>query len=202
MKKVKKFLSAIFILTMLAVIPAAAKDVAEERSGSIHVCLTDGEEGSQKQGIEFQCIKAASLEDGEYILTGMFKDSGIDLNHMDFADEIDTAAKRLAGYDVSGISQKTDSNGEAVFENLESGVYLIKAANSEKYDLISPLLVSVPMWDEMKKEMQYDVTVIPKHAPQKETDIPTTGVQENIAFYLVCIGCCAVIAASQIRSRK
>jgi len=54
--------------------------------------------------------------------------------------------------------------------DLEEGVYQMQIFAEEEYEFM-PSVVSIPMWDENKEEMQYEFTVIPKyiyHEPEEE----------------------------------
>lgn len=56
--------------------------------------------------------------------------------------------------------------------DLEKGVYQIQAFTDSGYEFM-PSVVSVPLWDEEEKEMQYEITVIPKYTVLPQA--PDTG---------------------------
>ena len=67
--------------------------------------------------------------------------------------------------------------------DLEEGVYQMQIFAEEEYEFM-PSVVSIPMWDENKEEMQYEFTVIPKyiyHEPEEEihTEIPFSSPPET-----------------------
>ena len=65
-------------------------------------------------------------------------------------------------------------NGQNIGEitELDEGIYQIQAFAEAGYEFM-PSLISVPMWNEEEKEMQYDITVLPKYSVQTQT--PMTG---------------------------
>lgn len=172
----------------------------EDRRGQISVTLSEGTNGTSREGVTLSCVKAASIIDGHYVLDEPYSDSGIDLNHLKNADELEQAAQTLARVSASEASAEnhstTDKWGKAVFHELEVGVYLIHAENTDHYDDITPLLLSVPTWDETAKEMLYEITVIPKHTPKPKPEIPKkpapqTGINSPVFWYF---GGAAVLA--------
>ena len=89
---------------------------------------------------------------------------------------------------------KTDSNGQCSIDNLEIGVYLVKAKNIANYDNITPFIVSIPAWSDTNKTMSYDLEVIPKHTEITEkgkSKVPATGyndkVMMNVAVGSICL---------------
>lgn len=79
------------------------------------------------------------------------------------------------------------------FKNLEVGVYLIYAQDTETYDTVEPSLIAVPTWNDSEGEMQYDVMIAPKHTekPEKEDNVaPQTSLQENTWKYVTAAGIC------------
>lgn len=72
----------------------------------------------------------------------------------------------------------------AVISELENGLYQIQAFGDSEYEFM-PSVVSVPMWNEQEKEMQYDITVIPKytHHMQVQEIAPQTGDESLGAGY-------------------
>lgn len=163
------------------------KEITTNRTGSITVSLTDGKEGTNKTGIRFQCIKVADVINGEYVLTEEFTIAEVDLNNLKNSNELNTAANTLAKYESNGVELTTDTNGELQFEELEVGVYLLKAKDSDTYDTISPTLIAIPTWNEATSDMQYDLTVYPKHSPKPDKltpSIPQTGIEDHTLLYL------------------
>lgn len=171
--------------------------------GSITIKLTDGEEGTSKEGVEFSYTRVADISNGEYVL--LDDTENVNLNAIETADELEQAATTLS--DMVAVSDgiaTTDETGKAVIENLEVGVYLLKAEKTANYETITPTLIAIPTWDESKGDMLYDVTVIPKHTPNpvdettapKDSVAPQTNAENYTGVYL--IGAVALIVLATI----
>ena len=170
--------------------------------GSITIKLTDGEEGTSKEGVEFSYTRIADIENGEYMLLDDTVD--LNLNKIETAEELEQAATTLGDIVVAsdGVAT-TDGTGKAVIENLEAGVYLLKAENTANYETITPTLIAIPTWDESKGDMLYDVTVIPKHTPVPVDETttpggsvaPQTNVENRTGVYLLAATILIVLAA-------
>ena len=67
---------------------------------------------------------------------------------------------------------------------LETGLYQIQAFADSGYEFM-PSVVSVPLWNEEEKEMQYNITVIPKYTRHIEVQAsaPKTGDDGSGAVY-------------------
>ncbi len=170
----------------------------EDRQGSVHIVLTDGKTGSGKEGIRFFCAKVADVEDGGYVLLDAYRDSGVDLDAIENSDDLDAAAKTLAEYGDSGRSVQTGQDGEATIEDLEVGVYLLTAEDTESYDTVSPVLIAVPTWDGQEGEMRYDVSVEPKHTPKPDegrNTAPQTSLADHTREYTAAAAACFLGAA-------
>ena len=183
-KKIKKWLPLI-LTTLLFSFPAHANEnialpddlenISQEQ-GSIEIELTDGGVGTTKEGVIFEYAKVADVVDGEYELLDTYQESGIDLNAIGTAEQLEEVALELSAYKTSDGSCVTDADGKAIIKDLEVGVYLLYASDDARYDDITPLLIAIPTWGEQEGDMLYDVKVIPKHTPvppgQIITDTP------------------------------
>lgn len=173
-------------------------EVKEEKTGSIAIQLTDGKAGSNKNGIRFSCVKVADVIAGEYVLDTRYQQSGVDLNGVDSATALKTAAEKLSGYQTGEEKTvTTDQNGAVSFSNLEVGVYLIQGEDNPTFDVIEPALIAIPTWSDAEKEMLYEVTMEPKHTPrpdQPNHTAPQTGLQDRTLYYLAGAGGCIAVA--------
>ena len=164
------------------------------KTGSIQVMLTDGKAGTEKSNVKIICQKVADIMNGEYVLTDTYKKSEVDLNAIENANDLKTAAEKLlATAGESTSAAQTDAEGFVTFKNLEVGVYLIYAQDTETYDTVEPSLIAVPTWNDSEGEMQYDVMIAPKHTekPEKEDNVaPQTSLQENTWKYVTAAGIC------------
>lgn len=160
----------------------------EERFGSIDIRLSDGEKGTSKEGVKISVLKVADIEKGEYVLDDAYKNTGVDLNDIQNASELEAAATKIADVAGTGTVLSTDMNGRTTFQDLEVGVYLIEATDDSKYDDITPLLLSIPTWSEEDETMMYDLDVNPKHTPKPEEgkthkSAPQTNLDSPIVLY-------------------
>lgn len=164
------------------------------KTGSIQVALTDGKAGTEKANVKISCQKVADIVQGEYVLTEDYENTGVDLNAIENANELKTAAEQLLSNGGKSTSTTaTDESGTVTFKDLEVGVYLISAEDTETYDTVEPSLIAVPTWNDSEGEMQYDVMIAPKHTekPEKEDNVaPQTSLQENTWKYVTAAGIC------------
>ncbi len=192
-------------------LPENVSEVNTQKTGSIEIELTDGEEGTSKEGVIFHYSKVAEIVDGQYELIDPYKGSGIDLNAIEYAEELDEAAEKLSYYKASDGICKTNANGIAQMKNLQTGVYLLYVADQKNYEEITPVLIAVPTWGEQEGTMLYDVKVYPKHTPLlKDTENPKsetikpvkTGDSQDVSGLVVSIGLAAGIVVGIILWKK
>lgn len=154
--------------------------VMDNVTGTITVTLTDGKEGTSKSGVEFSCDKIADITGGEYVLTEQYQASGVDLNSIANASDMETAAQKLAEtVQPSGLTATTSEDGTLVFQDLEVGVYLLSATNDDNYDEVTPALVAIPTWSEETGDMVYDINVTPKHTERPDEPVKEPEASEN-----------------------
>lgn len=192
-------------------LPENVSGVNTQETGNIEIELTDGEEGTSKEGVVFQYSKVAEIDDGQYKLVDQYKGSGIDLNAIEYAEEFDKAAEKLNYYKASDGICKTNANGIAQIKNLKTGVYLLYVSDQKNYEEITPVLIAVPTWGEQEGTMLYDVKVYPKHTPlPKDTETPKsetikpvkTGDSQDVSGLVVSIGLAAGIVVGIILWKK
>ena len=180
-------------------LPENVSGVNTQETGNIEIELTDGEEGTSKEGVVFQYSKVAEIDDGQYKLVDQYKGSGIDLNAIEYAEELDKAAEKLSYYKASDGICKTNANGIAQIKNLKTGVYLLYVSDQKNYEEITPVLIAVPTWGEEEGTMLYDVKVYPKHSPlPKESEniaqeTVKTGDTQDVWGWLASIGTATVM---------
>lgn len=180
-------------------LPENVSGVNTQETGNIEIELTDGEEGTSKEGVVFQYSKVAEIDDGQYKLVDQYKGSGIDLNAIEYAEELDKAAEKLSYYKASDGICKTNANGIAQIKNLKTGVYLLHVSDQKNYEEITPVLIAVPTWGEEEGTMLYDVKVYPKHSPlPKESEnmaqeTVKTGDTQDVWGWLASIGTATVM---------
>lgn len=202
------FLFAVCMMMLLNTFPVFA---APEK-GSIEIELTDGDVGTSKEGVTFEYAKVADLSGGQYYLLDKYSDVDINLNDIDRAVELDEAANNLNEYVVADGNVVTDKEGYATISDLEIGVYLLRVSDKAGYENVTPVLVAIPTWNEVDGDMEYDVTVIPKHSPNTPGTIITgapnvtdggvnTGDSNSPTLY-GSLGLCSVMAIFMVLYAK
>ena len=224
-RTIKKWLPLILTTLLFSFSAQANENIAlpdnldniKQEQGSIEIELTDGGVGTSKENVVFEYSKVADVVDGEYELLDTYRGSGIDLNTIETAEQLEEAALQLSNYKTTDGSCTTDTSGKAIIKDLNVGVYLLYASDDSGYDDITPLLIAIPTWGEEEGTMMYDVKVIPKHTPVPPgkiiTDTPDnnrdkvkTGDDVDGAIYMVGViagaGLIATILAFFYQKRK
>lgn len=196
----------LLLLTGLLVLFSSTSVFAKEEKGSIQILLTKGDIGTSVENVVFEYTKVAELKNGFYYLDKQY--GNIDLNEINTAKELAEAAELISSNVVSANGEvKTDNNGEAIIKDLEIGVYLLEVSDKARYENVTPLLISIPTWNEEAGDMVYDVTVIPKHSPNKpgeiitntdkgvSSDSPKTGDNANYGLYIALLGASVTLIA-------
>ena len=116
----------------------------------------------QDVDITLSISKVGYMERGEFVLEEMYQKSGVNLNVLETAKEMEDVAERLIKYSKSGFMVETNEEGVAMLEDLDEGVYLINAFENPEGETILPTLLFLPTWDEIDQKMLYDVTIVPK----------------------------------------
>ena len=180
--------------------------------GSIQIILTDGDIGTSKENVKFEYAKIAEVIDGRYVMLDDYEN--INLNELKTAAELDDAAQNInekIKTDMNVIH--TDANGKAFISNLDIGVYLLRVSDKARYENVTPVLIAIPTWDETEGDMNYNVTVIPKHTANEpgkiststpaHTDTSTVLTGDNSAYipYIVLMVGSAVVYI-YVRARK
>ena len=125
--------------------------------------------------------KVGYMEKGEFVMGEMYQDSGVDLNVLKTAKEMEEAAERLIKYSKSGFLIESNEEGLAMLEDLEEGVYLINSLENKEGETILPTLLFLPTWDEIEQKMLYDITIIPKYGV-KESNPYTGDESESVTW--------------------
>lgn len=109
------------------------------------------------------CTKVGNMVNGIFVLEDGYEESQVNLNELKTARELGEAADILMKYERSGNIFPLDEEGNVLIQDLEEGVYLIHGYGETEKE-ISPTLVFLPTWMEKEKELQYNITVVPKYS--------------------------------------
>ena len=141
-------------------------DLSVQEKGSIHVELEETKDRLSREGVELSLARVADIKGGSYVLDDLYRSAGVDMNDIKTAQGLQEAADTLRPLVKSPLQAKrTDAQGIVDFTDLKVGVYLLYVSDQAGYETIQPTLISVPMWDETAKQMNYHIEVFPKHAP-------------------------------------
>lgn len=163
---------ALVILIVLAhPMSVFATEVVEK--GSVRIELSDGAVGTSKDNVVFEYAKVAIWENGTYKIMDAYEGMGIEIKDIKSSKEMDEVVRKLDAHVIVDGVVKTDRDGKAVIPDLNPGVYLLRVSDKAKYDNVYPVLIGVPTWNEITKNMDYEVTVIPKHSPDEPEKIVT-----------------------------
>lgn len=209
MQKIKKILLIVSVLVMTSAQTVLAQegtvDLLEKKDtikkGSVQIILPDSENDYEKKGIEFQCIKVADIKNGSYLFSDEIQlKKKIEFKDEMTAKQLDEMAGLLSEQEYDAEVKKTDSTGNVMFEDLEPGVYLVKAKDAKSYGSISSALIAVPTWDEVQLQMEYNVKVIPKYSKEVQQGVKT-GDSLDLTEYLGAAGI-ALLAIGYLGKRR
>ena len=118
------------------------------------------------EGAEFRAYKVAEItEDAHFEMIDPFKDAQIAIDAEEYREASYTLASFVVAEEVKPASSSAVIEGEAVFEELENGLYLVVSDPVTKDDysyVYAPVLVCVPTRD-TADQWVYDVVVEAKY---------------------------------------
>lgn len=147
------------------------------KQGNVEITLP------QKESVTICFTQVGKMKQGEFELEFPFKKSGINLNVLRTALQLEEAAEELRPYAKEGFLVQTNEEGNAVVENLDEGVYLLNSIESANGYTMLPTLLFLPTWDEVEGKMLYDITVVPKYGEKR----PQTGDSTELGDFLSII---------------
>lgn len=178
MRKVRRVISAFMALCMICAMSVfafaeetAISDIPDYgRKGSVTVDIISADTGKGIPGGKLTLYKVAEAagKDGNNIfrLTEAFKESGVEPEKITESDSgAGELASRLEAYvnshKLAGETVTADDKGQAVWKDLELGLYLIvNTTAAEGYASVNTFLISVPRY--LDGSYVYDVTASPK----------------------------------------
>ena len=175
MKQIKHLTTMICIALMaLAVFWTIQKEaLADTKPGSITVRLHELK--TPKNDVKFTAYFVGGWNgtEGKWELDESLAQTGVDLENLTSADELEIAARKLIMKgnleELEAVNGQTDDSGTMVLSDLKWGIYLLKQQSGEEvYGTVSPFLVTIPSFDE-DGTRTIDLTVEPKaQAPIKK----------------------------------
>lgn len=164
----RKILLLLLAVACLYVLPTP---VLAETLGSVQVKLDTGELPVVNGGVSLYQV-GIKVEEGYRIREGF----GGGIVHQEDADSDKLAQWLAESAGENGISLLLDADGQAVFSELEEGLYmLIQTERTDGFYPIYPILFTVP------EEDQWDVKIYREPVPVV-TELPKTG-QSSVPFF-------------------
>lgn len=136
----------------------------------------------------------------------VFEPESLTVNDPGDREEVaDTAKKAISQTERLQKSEvTTDSQGVAVFEDLQEGIYLVMVPNENSYGIVDPFLVTIPYYEETDEGIKgplYEVIAAPKAVPnEKEQDVKTADASETGVY--LGISTFALFTAAIVRHRR
>lgn len=206
LKRVYLVFAIIFLLIILKGLPVFASEYMDDNGnvGSITIRLEHTKENRSKANVHIMAAKIAEIVQGEYVLHREYRDCGINLNMLQNANELASAAEKLEQFKPEGKEVITDGDGVAVITDLSAGVYLVYACDIAEYDNIMPVLIANPMWNEVTGKMVYDIEVLPKHNPPtlETPGTPQTGDGNHAGYYILTLAGSLMIGGIGVFEKK
>ena len=187
MKKNRKLLTLLGIILCFGLFVASFSMFVSEARGNVQIdreaslALTYGHGDRFFGDLDIKIYRVASMTGNTvFDLDGAFHGLPVELNGIKNQGEWKEVASTLGGYIVSlGVeptaTAKTDANGVALFENMQTGLYLVKGLTLELQEgsyTFETFMITLPGVDE-NEEWLYDVSAIPKSSfdEKEEQDV-------------------------------
>lgn len=163
----------------------AAGPINMDRTGSIIVLMEYNDDAVSGGTLTLYHVAELFWSDDQYVFefTQPFEDCNLSLTELDNQEIAFEYSEFVIDHSILGITKRIDMDGQAEFEDLPLGLYLIVQEDAAAgYFPITPFLISVPMNSE--GEWIYDVDATPKidiereptpEEPPLPSDIPQTG---------------------------
>lgn len=154
-------------LCLLLPLCAFAERVDIDHPASLTLRVAYG--GAGLPGASFEVFRVAEMDsDARFTMLSGYTAGGVDINKVEGAEAWAALAKRLAQQAGTPTAEAvTDQQGIALFEDLESGLYLVVGQPLEKNNYVyeyAPFMVSVPGKTDGK--WQYEATADVKLQPR------------------------------------
>lgn len=167
---------SVFFASFSMFVSEARGNVEVEKESSLK--LTYGYDGLFFDGLDIQIYRVASMTGSvEFSLDGPFHGLPVELNGIKTQGEWKEVASTLLGYILSldlapTATAQTNEQGQAVFSDLQTGLYLVKgltiATKSGNYTF-ETFMITLPGVDE-NEEWLYDVSAFPKSSFEEKEE--------------------------------
>ncbi|MEF2877279.1 MAG: Cna B-type domain-containing protein [Blautia sp.] len=166
------------------VLASGVIDVDRETSLTLYF----GGDGNGFSDVEFRIYRVADIsEKGEFTLTEDYADYAVSLAGLDSSGWRALAQTLDAYIARDGLgplqTKATDSSGQAIFENLPTGLYLVEGEccrqNGYSYNP-EPCLVSLPGLDQESNEWTYEENISCKYQREDSPDLDQDSIERKV----------------------
>lgn len=161
MKRKRRVCVLAALAFMLAAVSGGLEAKAREGSCRVQIQLPDL--GTVRKDVEFGVYQVGVLEENSFRLLEAYRDTGVDLEHLETAEEHRKAAERLtkaASEQQPMVRGKTDEDGLLSLGELDYGAYLMVQQGKASYGKVESFLVLLPCMEE--GQTVTDLTLTPK----------------------------------------
>ena len=189
--KIKKKISLIFAALLSVCLSLgmtgfafAAETPDESAEGSITIELSYDGENLTDGAFAVYRVGDVSSSDGNYSFVLSESFSGFSGTLEDLENE--TLAEELYEYieanGISPLAEAENTSGEVIFGSLSIGLYLVvQTEGCTGYEVLSPFLVSLPVYDETSESYVYDISAYGKFVLTGSPEEETTTAEETTA---------------------
>ncbi len=166
--KITNFVICLATIFAMLILFVPAEAFAAENPCSLTVDVLSSDSSAQISELKIGLCQIASLNNGEYKLTDDFSDSGISLENISGKanDNYYTEIYRyIKVNDIPYVTAVTNSEGSALFSDLDEGMYLIFCEELQNLTF-SPYMVYLP--SVIDGSLNYNVISKPKTITEEE----------------------------------
>lgn len=188
MKKLNMIVSVVVMCILVMALPG---QTVEAKGGSICMELEKGEADTSVEGVEFSYRKVADLVNGE--IENVQFPKLITEERLQSAKGCQQAALELEQQirDWDG-TVRTDASGKVCIQNVSDGMYLLSMTDRNAYEMVEPILVNMPTWNDQTKQMEREIRIIPKHEPISGPVAPQTNLKSDEKQKVIGASLCAL----------
>ncbi len=166
----KKRIWALLLAAVLIICLSASALAADgDKICSVSVEYQDNEDDSPIVGAKFELYLFALKNGSEYELCGDFEGKPLSLEKLD-GESMKVLSSTLSGIialeHIKPLAEgTTDEQGKLSFEDLQQGLYFLKAEShyhDKKTYTVNPSVFALPSWDSTEEVWVYDMELTPK----------------------------------------
>lgn len=164
----KTFLIIVLVIITFFSINVNAENIDTTRTSTVNIKYSYGDTNFNNKKAYLYKIADINAE-GELIYTEKFTDLELNLDNLT-SSELNALTVKISNQieqqDIPHThEQVTNAEGLAEFNSLQTGIYLLKidtVTNKDYQYKAIPMLISIPLYDEVNKQYKYDLSIIAK----------------------------------------